>query len=605
MKAYPAIILFWALAVAAMAADLQEVQVAAAVSADTVGVQDQFQLTVRVSGSDLADVAPPRLPRLRGLRVVAGPSISTQFQWINGRSSHSKSFIYVLMPETEGQFRIEPIEVQVGKRIYRTEPIDVRVTAASAAPPARRPGFTDPFGEPDLEPLQPRPRGDEVFVTAELDRASAYVGQQVTLSYYLYTQVSVTGLQLQDHPPLNGFWVEDLEVESDPVGTRKVVDGREYVAYLIKKQALFPNTHGRLTIPPASFAVSARAAGGFFGIFGQSETLYRKTRETVLQVRPLPSAGQPPDFTNAVGSFALSARLDKAEAATGDAVTLEIRLSGSGNMKMIPDIPLPPMPDFTVYSSKRVDNVRPDAAGRIGGEKSWEYVLIPKVPGTHTIPRLSFSFFDPEAAGYRSVTTEPLTLRVARGSDTGGALAGFSGGGKQNLTRQARDINFIKLAGGRLRAGARPAYQAPWFYALAALPVLFNIGILLHRRSHARLAANPALVRSRKARALALARLKRALRAGRAEPRRFYDEAARALSGYLEDKFQLPEIALTGDVLERTLAGKGIAPEVVRETTACLQDCDFGRFVSASPAPEKMARLAQRIRNAIEGLERS
>jgi len=136
MKAYPAIILFWALAVPAMAADLQEVQISATVSADTVGVQDQFQLTVRVSGSDLADVAPPRLPRLRGLRVVAGPSISTQFQWINGRSSHSKSFIYVLMPETEGQFRIEPVEVQVGNRIYRTEPIDVRVTAAGAAAPA-------------------------------------------------------------------------------------------------------------------------------------------------------------------------------------------------------------------------------------------------------------------------------------------------------------------------------------------------------------------------------------------------------------------------------------------------------------------------------------
>lgn len=605
MKAFRAIFLVCTLADPIAAAGFQEVQVTAAVSADTVGVQDQFQLTVRVSGSDIADVAPPRLPRLRGLRVVAGPSISTQFQWINGRSSHSRSFVYVLMPETEGQFRIDPIEVQVGNRIYRTEPIDVRVTAASTAPPARQPAFPDPFAEPDLEPLQPRPRGEDVFVTAELDRTSAYVGQQVTLSYYLYTQVGVTGLQLQDNPPLNGFWVEDLEVESDPIGTRKVVDGREYVVYLVKKQALFPNTHGRLTIPSTTFAVSARSAGGFFGIFGQSETLYRKTRETSLLVRPLPSAGQPPDFANAVGSFALAARLDKPEAATGDAVTLEIRLSGSGNMKMIPDIPLPPMPDFTVYSSKRADRVRPDAAGRIGGEKSWEYVLIPKVPGTHTIPRLTFSFFDPEAAGYRAVATEPLTLRVVRGSESGGVLAGFASAGRQSLARQARDINFIKLTGVGLQADTRPVYRAPWFYALAALPVFFNIGVLLHRRSHARLSANPALVRRRKARALALARLKRALKAGRAEPRRFYDEAARALCGYLEDKFQLPEIALTGDILERTLADKGIASELVCATTECLQDCDFGRFVSASPAPEKMAQLAQRIRGAIEGLERS
>jgi hypothetical protein len=95
------------------------------------------------------------------------------------------------------------------------------------------------------------------------------------------------------------------------------------------------------------------------------------------------------------------------------------------------------------------------------------------------------------------------------------------------------------------------------------------------------------------------------MRTGRAEPRRFYDEAAAALSGYLEDKFNLPEIALTGDVLERTLTGKSVVPETVEETVKCLEDCDFGRFVSASPAPEKMAHLANRIRTAIDRLEQS
>jgi hypothetical protein len=91
----------------------QDVQVAASIGSDAVGVQDHFQLTVTVSGRDSGDAETPRLPPLHGFRVVAGPSVSTQFQWINGRTSSNKSFTYLLLPEKEGQFTIDPVEVRV------------------------------------------------------------------------------------------------------------------------------------------------------------------------------------------------------------------------------------------------------------------------------------------------------------------------------------------------------------------------------------------------------------------------------------------------------------------------------------------------------------
>ena len=186
-----------------------------------------------------------RVQRLRGFRVMGRPSISTQFQWINGRSSSSKSFIYTLLPEKEGPATIDPIEVPVGNRTYRTQAIPIQVTAASAraGPPRRR--SLDPFGDEDQRGMPRAGRlGEEVFVTAELDRGSAYPGQQVTLSYHLYTMVGVGGIQLQENPPLTGFWVEDLAVEPSPDGSRKVIDGREYVDYVVKKHALFPNAVG-------------------------------------------------------------------------------------------------------------------------------------------------------------------------------------------------------------------------------------------------------------------------------------------------------------------------------------------------------------------------
>ncbi len=585
-------------------ASAQDLQVSATVDTNSIGVQDPFQLTITVAGNDSGQAQPPRLPRLQGFRVIGGPSLNTQFQWINGRSTSSKSFIYTLTADKEGQFTIDPVEITVSGKVYRTQPIAMRVTAASRAPAqSARPTPASPFGDDvfGTRPSQPAP--DDVFVTAELDRTTAFPGQQVTLIYHLYTRVNVTGLQLQENPPLTGFWVENIEGESKPAGMRRIINGREYLDYVVKKQALFANSPGKLKIPPSTFAVSVRSAGDFFGFFGQTETIYRRSREVSLDVRPLPLDGRPASFNNAVGTYALSSELNKSSASTGDALSLRVKLTGKGNIKEIPDIPLPVMPDLTIYSSQREDSVRTVAGDQIGGEKSWEYVIVPKAPGAHTVPRLSFSYFDPERETYETLTTAPIPLQVVAGADSGNAISGLPGINKQSLTRQGTDISFIKLSSGDLEPARRPAYYSPWFYVPALLSLLFNIGAFMLQRERVRQSGDTTLVRRRKARRRAFERLRKAGRAGRAEPRRFYDQAALALAGYLEDRFNLPEIAVTTDALERVMAEESVPAETVKEAVAALQECDFGRFVSASSAPESSKALAIRIRKIIDALE--
>jgi hypothetical protein len=596
--------LLWLLPVALLAAAAlarsQDLQVTASVDADTIGTQDQLQFTVTISGTNSGDVEAPSLPPFPGFDVVAGPSVSTQFKWINGRASSSKGFTYVLVPQKPGQYTLPPLEVRAGGKTYQTQPIPITVTPGSSRPAPRR-GF-DPFGDESMMQRRP-PGGNEVFVTAEIEPRRAYPGQQVTLTFRLYTQVGVTGLQLQENPPLNGFWVEDMEVPTNQQGERKVVNGREYLEYLVKRQALFPNTPGKLNIPSVTFAVAARTGGDFFGIFGQSQTIYRKTDQLTLEVLPFPSHGKPADFGGAVGSYNLTANLDRAEASTGDAVTLHIRLAGRGNLKMVPDLALPQLPDFTIYSSKQAANVRVMESKWIGGEKAWEYVLVPKAPGEQAIPPLSFSYFDPERDRYETVTTPRLALKVVRAAGSGDAVTSLSGIGKQSLTRQGTDINFIKLTAGPLSPRRKPAYASLWFYLLLALPFAINAGLVIYQRERRRQSSNVVMFRSRKARRSALARLNGSIKLGRTDPRRFYDEAGTALSGYLGDKFNLPEIALASDSLERMLEEKGVGAEIIKETLACLQECDFGRFVSASAAPEKMRDLARRIRSIINTLE--
>jgi hypothetical protein len=385
---------------------------------------------------------------------------------------------------------------------------------------------------------------------------------------------------------------------------RKVINGREYLDYAIKRQALFPNSAGKLKIPSSTFAISVRSAGDFFGMFGQSETVYRKTKETALDVKSLPPEHKPEGFSNAVGSFTLESELSKSEVATGDAVSLKIRLAGTGNLKEISDIPLPAIPDLTIYSSKREDNVHPSAADQIGGNKVWEYVIVPKAPGDHAIPALTFSYFDPDHESYMTVATLPISLKVTRGTDSGSGISGLSGINKQSLTRQGNDIDFIKLSADDLEKRQEPIYRSFWFYLIAGLPLLFNVGAFLYQRERARESENIVLARSRRARRAALARLRQAEKAGRLEPRRFYDEAARALAGFLGDKFNLPDIEVTADSLERTMADRHIGAGMAKEAVAALQECDFGRFVSAPSSPERRRALAGRIRKIMDGLER-
>ncbi len=596
-RKYKLLVVLLALASPAAA---QDVQVTASVDAEEIGLQDQLQLAVSVSGPDSGSAEAPRLPRFAGFDVVGGPNISTQFQWINGRYSSSRSYTYILLPRKTGRHTIDAIEVQVGGRVFRADPITVNVRAGSVRPLQSR--SADPLGDEGLLPSK-EGSGNEVLVEAEVDRKRAYPGQQVTLTYHLYTRVAVTGLQLQENPPLTGFWLEEIDVDKNPRAERRIIGGREYLDYVIKRQALFPNAPGKLTIPSATFAISARTGGDLFGIFPQSETLYRRTNELFLEVLPLPAETRPADFSLAVGSFNLTASLDKNQAATGDAVSLRIRLSGRGNLKMVSDIALPQLQDFTIYSSKQAANLRVLEGKWIGGEKTWEYVLVPKAPGEQVIPPITLVHFNPDKAAYETLRTAPLDIKVVRGADAGVILSGLSGVGKQPLTRQGTDINFIKLSEPSLSAGHRPVYRSPWYYLLFALPIAANIALVLHKRERRRQLSDIGLAKRRRARRTALVYLRKALKAGREDPRRSYDGAARSLSGYLSDRFNLPEISLASDQLERTLTAKGIRPDLIREAIACLQECDFGRFVSASNSPEKTRDLIRRIRELIDAFE--
>ena len=596
----------WVLGLASSLALLaQEASVTAVVSPNPVGVDEQVSLTITVVGGG---AERPQIPKINGLKLVGGPSVSNQFQWINGQSSSSQSFTYILLPEAEGTVKVPPIAVRASGKTLHTGEITLKVvkeaTGQSQAPRRRSPfSVFDDMGLDEDSPLRDRtPRRAEVLTIAEVDKRSAFVGEQVTLTYKILTQLPITQVEVKEIPSLNGFWVEEIEVPKNPTAANRVLNGKQYAEYVIKKQALFPTKEGGLQIPAATFGLVVRTSSGGFFSLGTQESVFRKTEVMIVKVVPLPDIGKFVSFNGAVGNFKLGSVIDKSAAETGDALNLKVTLSGTGNLKTITEFPLPDLPGFKIYSSKSNDQVtvRNDV---LQGSKSWEYVIIPQAPGKERIPDLKFFYFSPTAKQYREASAPGLEVAVLKGKG-GVASEVMQTTLQQGIVKRGSDINYIKLASGPLKDRSRRLYQSAWVWVGLLVPLLFNAGMLLYTSHQARVRQDVTSFRSRRAGRVAEKRLAEAQKCLKNQQYgQFHSILESSIGGYLSDKFNLTQIDITTQQIKRFMEERNLNSHLAEEVAALLEECNFARYAPVQPDRSNLEALYARAKSAIVRIE--
>jgi hypothetical protein len=582
----------------------------ARVDMQQMGEGDSLTLTIEVRGSRPAHAEEPDLSGLADFNIAAGPSTSTSTSmiWRGGQASSSTSqqYSYILLPRRRGTLTIPTISVKVGSRVLRTDPISVEVVAGRVRQSG--PSMPGRGGAPGL-PQRPgaRPQG-EVFVEAQVDRKEAWVGEQVLLTYKVYTQVELVELpHPQQLPSYTGFWVEELP--NDPRATvhRVTRDGKEFIELTLMKKAIFPTASGALTIEETPFELPVRAEtrDPFEGIFfTPTRLVYRKTNPITIQVKPLPEAGRPASFTGAVGSYTLTTRADRTEARVNEAVGLQIRVEGKGNIKVVGEPLLPALPDYKRYEPK-VEEKREVQEDRLLGTKTWDYVLTPLAAGPQDLPAIAFAYFDPSRGAYVEVTSKPLPVMVQRGADGGTTVAGGTApGARREVVAFGRDIRFIKGSSQLDRHGT-PFHRSLLFGALLASPLLLNAALLFAVRRHDRLAASVGLVRGRRAPGFARRRLKQARRIlAEGKPRAFSEEVGRALTGYLADRLNVSASGLTHERIDGLLEVRRVDAALRGEVKRVLEACDFARFAPVEQGPDAMRRDLEEAEQLIARLER-
>ena len=573
----------------------------ATVDNNKVCENDRFQLEFTFEGNNLNALKQFNPPSLKDFRVLSGPNQSTSMQIINGVSSSSLTLSYILMPNTTGSYTIGSASIQYEGQTYTTSPIKITVIKGS-------PKTND---ENNNSGVSNQEIAENLFIRASIDKNRVYQGEQVTVTYKLYTRLNIAAQMSVDKlPQYQGFWAEELETARNISFSNEVIDGKQYKVGLLKRVALFPSQSGKLEVTPFELTIPIQVQkkknpnniwDDFFGDpFGRSEIIEYPAKSNTLKIDvvPLPENNKPNSFRGAVGNYNFSASIDKQKTKTNEPITLKFDINGTGNIKLL-ELPPFELPNgFEKYDPKTDEQI--NRSGKISGTKKAEYLLIPRIAGSREIPAIEFSFFDPESKSYKTIKSKSFNVDIEQGQ------------GSENYTNQENiqqldgDIRFIKTKFDDVELQSDILLLKPGFWIASILPMIASFVLIGWKRKQDKLSGNQQLLRYSKAEKVARKRFKTAkklLEQNNVET--FYSEISQALFGYLEDKFHIPKSEFTIEKAVDELLKRNIKPELVDKMKINAQKCEFIRFAPGTNPSQAMNEMYQAFSDVVIDIERS
>lgn len=575
----------------------QDEKFTASTSASTVGNGEQFQVTFTLNTQGRGFKAPS----FSNFNVLMGPNQSSSVQFINGSMSQQLSFTYILQAVKEGTFKIDGAEISVGSKKLVSNSLTINVTkgsgnSASGGTSGQRQGQQG--GNSGASQGTIEGGGKNVFIRASADRNSVYQGEGIAVTYRLYTKVDLLNYSISKMPSWNGFWSQDVSLPQQLEFHTENYDGVNYRVADIRKVILFPQHSGNLTIDPIEGEVIARVqvkrqsnsndpfdqffnnpfSNPFFGNY-RDVKVELKSDPIKVNVKELP-ANAPQSFSGAVGKLSCEVSLDKKEVKAHDAVSLKIKISGKGNIKLIESPKVTSPPDFESYDPKENANVNPTMAG-VTGTKTFEYLLIPRNPGEFKIGVAPFSYFDLDKKQYIEIPVPDLSIKVLKGE--GGSATVVSGVERSDVQLLGKDIRFLKTNVPDFNGRKGIFYGGVIFWLLLVIPIVLFLFFLLFRRRAKERAGNVGMIRSQKANKVAMKRLSTAKKFLSAnEKDKFLDEMFRAMWGFISDKLQIPVAELSKDSVSASLASRNVSEDLIRQFISTLDDCEFARFAGSA-----------------------
>jgi hypothetical protein len=327
------------------------------------------------------------------LEVVdkSNQGVSTRTVYANGRLTVTRevTIVYNLVSSRPGTSWIRDIQVQIGGKTIRHPSITINV-----------------LKEPEV--------AADVFVMAEVPKKTLFIGEGITVRYFLYSKVPVQNLDVKKYPKLNNFLKRFIQ---EPERTERVsVDGQGYLRSQIYAAKLFPEKAGQLKIDSLSLSATypVSRAGDPFGAFGMSRELKTRTLNSesiTVQVNALPQP-VPSHFTGLVGKHEFELDVGQSRLIVNEPLTVKLTVTGSGALENFeaPDIiKHPGLEEFESNGDLKI-------ADATEATKIFDYTFLPKENLKLPASQVTFSFLDPETASYVPKTLPVPEIVIAGGS---------------------------------------------------------------------------------------------------------------------------------------------------------------------------------------------
>lgn len=587
----------------------QEPQFTAAVSSNPVVQGEPFRVQFSVN-TDASNFRPPSFD---GFEVLNGPSQSSSMQIINGQYSRSLSFTYVLKANKVGTTTIQSASIQVDGKRLRSNTIDLRIVEPSEAEKERRKQAAEQ--EKSLRGQAIDIIKNNLYLKTNVSKTSAYVGEQITASFKLYVngELNVVGLEMESSPILNGFWSQEIDL-GEVQWQREQVNGVWFRVATLKQVVLFPQQSGKLTIDPYEFKTVTRLQTNsqsnrrrsifddFFNRGSYKDFEYNLSSNPItVNVKPLPE-NAPDGYNGAVGNYEMNAWVDNTKTVANEPITLKVKVSGKGNLKLFdaPTIKLPP--DMESFDPKTADNTKVSLAG-MSGDKIFEFLIIPRREGKYKIEPITFSYFDLTTNSYKTITSDEFVIDVGKGNGEGGS--NISGVSRAELQLLGKDIRYIKTETELVTKSKNGFFGSQMFFILLTIPFFLFLILFLLLSKRRKEEEDTELLKNKRASKLAKKRLSAAGAALKANnSNKFYEEITKALWGYISDKLNIPVSELNKDVVKTKLTQLNIDETQIDSFLRTLEESEFARYSNSANATNKMNEIYEKSGMVITNIER-
>ena len=560
----------------------QDISARANVGATSAFVGEGIRFQIQVEGSER-----PEQPDLSGLKDFTaqfnggGSNSSSSTTIINGRVTrrvqYGYIFNYTLSPKHEGRLTIPPIQVTADGKTTQTNAVRINVR----------------------KPIE----ADDFKLRASLSRNTAYVGEPIILEIVFYYKANARGPNLT-LPSLDDgtFQVYDLDQDDDADKVQEL-GGKRFQTMRLRK-VLVPQEAGTVTLPASTLSFEGEAGSevvrDFFGRRRERAKWRRfviPSNEETLEVRELPTAGQPAGFAGHIGEYQVSASAAPLEVNVGDPITLTVSLSGPPYLEHV-EVPSLHLQSGLTQSFKVPEEM--DAGTVNGNFKVFTQTIRATSADVSEIPPIELPYFDSDAGTYKIAKSRPIPIKVnatnivtagdaeGRGPATGGSsqVEAWSRGIAYNY----EDLDVLE----NQRFDLMDWLKRPGVAALVGgCPLLYGI-VLTLANARRRREADPGKVRSRKA----LGQLQRDLKHA-ADPNAVLEVFRRYLGG----KLGVTSGALTFRDVSSPLEAKGVETEILHGIRELFEECEASRYAGGGSAND-VSTVGSKALDLARALER-